>query len=128
MFRRGAQRGTPRLATKKSQICKFHPIRLLRHYLEVVKKSKKNLGEFSSMKLTKEKLKKIISEEIGLAVSQPVQEQEDGEEVMAAIADVPKAAAKIAEKVKKDIEALAEPSGLDPLVLAQAVAALLTVD
>ena len=80
------------------------------------------------MKLTKEKLKKIISEEIGLAVSQPVQEQEDGEEVMAAIADVPKAAAKIAEKVKKDIEALAEPSGLDPLVLAQAVAALLTVD
>ena len=36
---------------------------------------------------------------------------------------------KTGKPVKKDeIETLAEPSGLDPLVLAQAVAALLTTD
>ena len=52
----------------------------------------------------------------------------EGEEVMAAIKDVPDAAAAIAEKVKAEIEKMAGPSGLDPGVLAQAVAALITVD
>ena len=74
------------------------------------------------MKLTKEQLVTIIEEELAMI------EVDDGEKVMAAIADVPKAAAGIAEKIKKEIESLAEPSGLDPLVLAQAVAALLTAD
>ena len=74
------------------------------------------------MKLTKEQLVTIIEEELAMI------EVDDGEKVMAAIADVPKAAASIAEKIKKEIESLAEPSGLDPLVLAQAVAALLTAD
>tara|TARA_R110002110_G_scaffold4191_2_gene21744 strand:- start:922 stop:1146 length:225 start_codon:yes stop_codon:yes gene_type:complete len=72
------------------------------------------------MKITKEKLIEIIKEEITII------EAGEGEEVMAAIADVPKAAGAIAEKVRKEIESLAEPSGLDPLVLAQAVAAILT--
>jgi len=72
------------------------------------------------MKITKELIKKIIKEELEII------EVEKGEEVMAAIQDVPKAAEKIAEKVKAEIESLAEPSGLDPLVLAQAVSALLT--
>jgi len=74
------------------------------------------------MKLTKEQLVTIIEEELAMI------EVDDGEKVMAAIADVPKAASAIAEKIKKEIEALAEPSGLDPLVLSQAVAALLTAD
>ena len=74
------------------------------------------------MKITKEKLIEIIKEEIAII------EAGGGEEVMAAIADVPKAAAGIAEKVRKEIESLAEPSGLDPLVLAQAVAAILTAE
>ena len=74
------------------------------------------------MKITKKQLMEIIEEEMAMI------EQDGGEEVMAAIADVPKAAAAIAEKVRKEIESLAEPSGLDPLVLAQAVAALLTAD
>jgi hypothetical protein len=74
------------------------------------------------MNITKKQLIKIIKEELAIV------EAPEGDEVMAAIADVPDAAAKIAEKVRKEIETLAEPSGLDPLVLAQAVAALLTAD
>jgi|TARA_Y100000356_G_C11020696_1_gene163215 hypothetical protein len=74
------------------------------------------------MKITKTQLKQIILEEIEMF------EADDGEEIMAAISDVPKAAEGIANKVKAEIETLAEPSGLDPLVLSQAVAALLTAD
>jgi len=74
------------------------------------------------MKITKTQLKKIILEEIEMF------EADDGEEIMAAISDIPQAAQSIAGKVKDEIETLAEPSGLDPLVLAQAVAALLTTD
>lgn len=73
------------------------------------------------MKLTTSKLKQIIKEELAITM-----EASDGEQVMQAIQDVPEAAEKIAEKVRAEIESLAEPSGLDPLVLAQAVAALLT--
>ena len=58
----------------------------------------------------------------------PMQEADEGEEVMAAIEDVPQAAEKIAEKVRAEVEAMAEPSGLDPSVLMQAVAALMTAD
>ena len=72
------------------------------------------------MNITKKQLIEMIEEELAML------EAPEGEEVMAAIADVPDAAGKIAEKVRKEIETLAEPSGLDPLVLAQAVAALLT--
>jgi len=73
------------------------------------------------MKITKKKLIEMIKEEIKII------EADEGAEVMAAISDVPAAAQKIAVKVKDEIEKLAEPSGLDPLVLAQAVSALLTV-
>ena len=74
------------------------------------------------MKITKTQLKQIIKEELSLL------EADDAQKVMAAIGDVPKAAEGIATKVKAEIETLAEPSGLDPLVLAQAVAALITSD
>ena len=83
--------------------------------------------ETKSMKLTIDKLKKIIKEEMDNSWLKPMKE-EDGEEIMQAITDVPEAAAKIANEVRSEIESLAEPSGLDPLVLAQAVAALLTAD
>ena len=72
------------------------------------------------MKLTEVRIKEIIREEV-----ERMQEQ-DGEQIMKAITDVPKAAETIATKIKAEIEKLAEPSGLDPLVLGQAVAALLT--
>lgn len=72
------------------------------------------------MKLTEARIKQIIKEEV-----EKIQEQ-DGEKIMQAITDVPKAAEAIAGKVRAEIEKLAEPSGLDPLVLSQAVAALLT--
>ena len=74
------------------------------------------------MKITKSLLKQIIKEELETTMF----EADEGEEIMAAITDVPKAAEGIATKVKAEIETLAEPSGLDPLVLSQAVAALLT--
>ncbi len=77
------------------------------------------------MKITKERLKEIIKEEIEASLKLPIQEQE-GEEIMKAISDVPPAAKAIATKVRDEIESLAEPSGLDPMVLSQAVAALLT--
>ena len=77
------------------------------------------------MRLTEERIKEIIAEEIAAFEPAPIQEEE-GEEIMKAITDVPKAAEAIATKVRSEIEKLAEPSGLDPLVLAQAVSALLT--
>jgi hypothetical protein len=75
------------------------------------------------MKVTKSQLKQLLKEEI-----QSVFSEGDSDEVLAAISDVPKAAQAIAGKVKGEIEGLSEKSGLDPLVLAQAVAALLTSD
>ena len=72
------------------------------------------------MKLTEERIKQIIQEEVS------AMQEAEGEEIMKAITDVPKAAEAIAGKVRTEIEKLAEPSGLDPLVLSQAVAALLT--
>ena len=84
------------------------------------------------MKITKSQLKQIIKEEIlneiGGGLPDPMQEADEGEEVMAAIEDVPQAAEKIAEKVRSEVEKMAEPSGLDPAVLMQAVAALITAD
>lgn len=73
------------------------------------------------MKITKSQLKQIIKEEID-----NLQEAGEGEKVMAAIADVPKAAGTIADRVRKEIEGIAGPSGMDPAVLLQAVAAILT--
>jgi len=75
------------------------------------------------MKLTTARLKQIIKEELSMTL-----EAAEGEEVMQAIQDVPAAAERIAEKVKSEIEALSEPAGLDPMVLSQAVAALLTAE
>jgi|15BtaG_2_1085339.scaffolds.fasta_scaffold00857_9 hypothetical protein len=72
------------------------------------------------MKISREQLIEMIKEEVAIV------EISTGDEVMAAIADVPDAAAKIADKVWEEIVKLAEPSGLDPQVLAQAVSALLT--
>ena len=74
------------------------------------------------MKITKSQLMKIIKEELGDLTGGA----EGAEEVMAAITDIPKAAEAIVVKVRTEIEKLAEPSGLDPNMLAQAVAALLT--
>ncbi len=75
------------------------------------------------MKLTHTAFKQLLKEEIQSALSEA-----DSDDVLAAISDVPKAAQAIAGKVKGEIEGLSEKSGLDPLVLAQAVAALLTSD
>tara|TARA_Y100000114_G_C11711226_1_gene303588 strand:- start:144 stop:368 length:225 start_codon:yes stop_codon:yes gene_type:complete len=72
------------------------------------------------MKLTETRIRQIIAEEVA------IMREADGEEIMKAITDVPKAAEAIATKIRSEIEKLAEPSGLDPLVLSQAVAALLT--
>tara|TARA_B100001094_G_scaffold69733_1_gene66212 strand:- start:1488 stop:1811 length:324 start_codon:yes stop_codon:yes gene_type:complete len=69
-------------------------------------------------------LKQVIKEELNIAM----READEGEKVMAAIEDVPQAAEKIAEKVRAEVEKMAEPSGLDPAVLMQAVAALITAD
>ena len=72
------------------------------------------------MKLTEARIRQIIKEEVEMV------HEAEGEEIMKAITDVPKAAEAIATKIRTEIEKLAEPSGLDPLVLSQAVAALLT--
>lgn len=73
------------------------------------------------IKISNEQLRQIIKEELDSLMN-----EQEGEQVMRAIMDVPKAAEQIAVKIKKEIETLAKPSGLDPLVLAQAVAALIT--
>ena len=71
------------------------------------------------MKITKSLLRMLIKEEIGYL-------QEADADVMAAMKEVPQAAESMAARIKGEIEKMAEPSGLDPAVLAQAVAALLT--
>tara|TARA_R100000388_G_scaffold91588_1_gene73760 strand:- start:656 stop:886 length:231 start_codon:yes stop_codon:yes gene_type:complete len=76
------------------------------------------------MKITIKELKSLIAEEVDAFL----EEADEGEQIMQAIGDVPKAAEQIADKIKREIETLAEPSGLEPQVLAQAVAALLTAD
>jgi len=75
------------------------------------------------MKITRNRLAQIIKEELA-----NLDEADDAAEIMQAIEDVPDAAAKIADTIKKEIEVLSAQSSLDPLVLAQAVAALLTTD
>ena len=54
-----------------------------------------------------------------------LQEGEPGKEVMAAINDVPEAAETIAADVVGDVQKLVKPSGLDPELLLQAIAAML---
>jgi len=76
------------------------------------------------MKIKKLQLKQIIQEELNIVMH----EADEGEEMMAALEDVPDAAENIADDILDRIEDLAEPSGLDPSVLAQAIAALLTAD
>ena len=53
------------------------------------------------MKITKAQIKQIIREEMEIVLEQ------DGDQIMQAITDVPKAAEQIASKVKKEIETLA---------------------
>ena len=76
------------------------------------------------MKIKKLQLKKIIQEELNIVMH----EADEGEEMMSALEDVPDAAQEIADDILARVEDLAEPAGLDPSVLAQAIAALLTVD
>ncbi len=76
------------------------------------------------MKIKKLQLVKIIQEELNVVMH----EADEGEEMMSALEDVPDAAKDIADDILDRIEDLAEPSGLDPSVLAQAIAALLTAD
>jgi hypothetical protein len=76
------------------------------------------------MKIKKLQLKQIIQEELNIVMH----EADEGEEMMSALEDVPDAAQEIADDILARVEDLAEPSGLDPSVLAQAIAALLTVD
>ena len=76
------------------------------------------------MKIKKSQLKQIIQEELNIIMN----EEDGAEEMMAALEDVPDAAQDIADDILDRVEDLAEPSGLDPSVLAQAVAALLTAD
>ena len=84
------------------------------------------------MKISIERLKKIIKEEIESSIdteeTQQLTTEVEGEEVMNAISDIPAEARLIAEKVRQEITKLSEPSGLDPSILAEAVAALLTSD
>jgi len=75
------------------------------------------------VKTTKSQLRHIIKEEMS-----NVLKEQDGEKIMSAIEDVPKAAEDIADKVRDEVEKMAEPSGLDPSVLMQAIAALLQAD
>jgi len=76
------------------------------------------------MKIKKSQLKQIIQEELSVIMN----EEDGAEEMMAALEDVPDAAEDIADDILDRVEDLAEPSGLDPSVLAQAIAALLTAD
>jgi hypothetical protein len=76
------------------------------------------------MKIKKLQLKQIIQEELNIVMH----EADEGEEMMSALEDVPGAAQEIADDILDRVEDLAEPSGLDPSVLAQAIAALLTAD
>ena len=76
------------------------------------------------MKIKKSQLKQIIQEELNVIMN----EEDGAEEMMAALEDVPDAAQDIADDILSRVEDLAEPSGLDPSVLAQAIAALLTAD
>ena len=76
------------------------------------------------MKIKKLQLKQIIQEELNIVMH----EADEGEEMMSALEDVPDAAEDITDDILDRIEDLAEPSGLDPSVLAQAIAALLTAD
>jgi len=76
------------------------------------------------MKIKKSQLKQIIQEELSVIMN----EEDGAEEMMAALEDVPSAAEDIADDILDRVEDLAEPSGLDPSVLAQAIAALLTAD
>ena len=74
------------------------------------------------MKITRTELKQIIKEEL------EVFEAEEGEEIMKAIQDVPKAAQSLADGIRKDIEALTQDSGLGPEALASIVAELIQAD
>ena len=82
------------------------------------------------MKISIKRLKEIIKEEIESSIDtkEEITLDEGSVDVMDAIADIPKTAQAIADKIRKDIENLAKPSGLDPVILAEAVAALLTAD
>jgi len=70
----------------------------------------------------KEDLKQIIKQELMLL------EAEEGEEIMAAVEDLPSAAQRMADRIRKEIEALTERSGLDPVAMAGIVSELIQAE
>ena len=75
------------------------------------------------MKLTKSQLKQIIKEELSDIV-----EAGEAAEKLAAMGNIPKVAAGIVEKIKRETEEMAEKVGINSLALNAAIAELLTVD
>jgi len=75
------------------------------------------------MKLTKIRLKQIIKEELSDIV-----EAGEAAEILAAMGNIPKVAAGIVEKIKRETEEMAEKVGINSLALNAAIAELLTVD
>ena len=67
-------------------------------------------------------LAEIIKQELMLL------EAEEGEEIMAAVEDLPTAAKRMADGIRKEIEALTERSGLDPVAMAGIVSELIQAD
>ena len=67
-------------------------------------------------------LAEIIKQELMLL------EAEEGEEIMAAVEDLPTAAKRMADGIRKEIEALTERSGLDPVAMAGIVSELIQAE
>jgi uncharacterized protein YoxC len=76
------------------------------------------------MKITKTQLKQIIKEEI----ERVMEAAPGGEEIMQAIADVPKASQDLAQDMRKQIEDLTKDSPLGPEAIASIVAELIQAD
>ena len=76
------------------------------------------------MKITRIQLKQIIKEEIGKIM----EGAPGGEEIMAAIADVPKASQDLAKDMRKQIEDMTKDSPLGPEAIASIVAELIQAD
>ena len=76
------------------------------------------------MKITKSQLKQLIKEEI----ERVMEAAPGGEEIMQAIADVPKASQDLAQDMRKQIEDLTKDSPLGPEAIASIVAELIQAD
>tara|TARA_R110000824_G_scaffold381817_2_gene574809 strand:- start:911 stop:1144 length:234 start_codon:yes stop_codon:yes gene_type:complete len=76
------------------------------------------------MKITKSQLKQIIKEEI----ERVMEAAPGGDDIMQAIADVPKASQDLAKDMRAQIEALTDNSPLGPEAIASIVAELIQAD